>query len=107
MLVRMLSMMTVGPKELATAKMPKLAAVPDTVGPQATRHMDKSMPSPQTSMIVRRCPSMSTKIPTKGTKKKPRYCDMEEYQPALTAEILNRCSASSVLFVENTFAVDV
>ncbi|KAI6762569.1 hypothetical protein HG530_008549 [Fusarium avenaceum] len=87
--------------------MPKLAAVPDTLGPQATRHIDKSIPREQTTISVIRCPTISTKIPIKGTKKNPRYCVMEEYHPALIAEILKRCSANSVLLEEKTLAVDV
>lgn len=47
----------------------------------------------------------STKIPIHGTRKNPRYCDIALYHPAVTALMLNRCSASSVELAEKTLAV--
>ena len=47
------------------------------------------------------------KTPSMGTKKKPKYCDAAEYQPAVTLSTLKRCSASSVAFCEKTIAVEV
>jgi hypothetical protein len=45
--VRILSMMVVGPKQTAKAKMPKEAAVPFTAPLKQTRSMDVKMLTPQ------------------------------------------------------------
>jgi hypothetical protein len=45
--VRMLSMMVVGPKQNAKAKMPNEAAVPLTVSPKVAKSMETNTPTPQ------------------------------------------------------------
>jgi hypothetical protein len=128
-------MIVVAPRLDAKAKTPKLAAVPETVGPKAARIMATNVPTPHTARTVTRLPSRSRKTPyynTKisllanrahflliisavrgikrtrhGTRKNPKYCEAAEYQPAVTASTLKRCSASSVAFCEKMTAVEV
>lgn len=47
--VRILSMIVVGPKQFAKAKMPKLAAVPFVESAKQTSSMDMNMNVPQTT----------------------------------------------------------
>ena len=54
---------------------------------------------------VTRCPNKSMQMPTTGTMKKPAYWSRAEYQPAVTALTLKRCSAISVAFCLKTTAV--
>ena len=86
----MLSIIDTGPKDTATAYIPKDAAVPADVSAKLTRHMQSSIPIPQTHTIaqsahvetlfekkwiylltVARLPSMSMITPKQGTKKNP------------------------------------
>lgn len=88
--VRILSMIEVGPRDMAMAKIPNDAAVPDLVAAKLTRIMLKNMPIPhahtrriryffQVSTVFQESnlqtlalfPKTSMKMPRHGTKKNP------------------------------------